>query len=44
MALSGTFVVWKNVVLLPKVVVILGGEVTMSDEDPGVKGVKIIYS
>ena len=30
--------VWKNVVLLPKVVVILGGEVTTSDEDPGVKG------
>lgn len=28
----------KNSVLLPKVSVILGGDVTMLDEDPGVEG------
>ena len=35
-ALSGTFVIGKNSVVLPKVTVMLGGEVTTLDENPKV--------
>ena len=33
-ALSGTFVIGKNSVVLPKVAVMLGGEVTTPDKNP----------